>query len=129
MECRQKLSLDDFGIKTKNMESGATSAQFMVDYKISGLNFLTKNFNKKVRNYMIIPASQIDTTGNAPVYLLYQQTLFDLCEIYTRQFRKALRENRKKLLKSTAIAEDLNQEIMTAYALRRGTIYTGNKCS
>lgn len=112
-----------FGIKTKNMESGATSAQFMVDYKISGLNFLTKNFNKKVRNYMIIPASQIDTTGNAPVYLLYQQTLFDLCEIYTRQFRKALRENRKKLLKSTAIAEDLNQEIMTAYALRRDNIH------
>ena len=116
----KKLSLDDFGIKTKNMESGATSAQFMVDYKISGLNFLTKNFNKKVRNYMIKSASQIDTTGNVPVYLLYQQTLFDICEVYTRQFRKALRENRKKLLKSTAIAEDLNNEIMTAYALRRG---------
>jgi len=115
----KKLTLDDFGIKTQNMESGATSAQFMVDYKISGLNFFTKNFNKKVRNYMIKSASQIDTTGNVPIYLLYQQTLFDMCEIYTRQFRKALRENRKKLLKSTSVADDLNQEIMTEYGRRR----------
>jgi len=119
----KKLSLDDFGIQTKNMESGPTSAQFIVDYKLSGLNFFSKNFNKKVRNYMLRSVSQIDTTGNVAVYLLYQQTLFDMSEVYTRRFRQALRENKKKLIKGTSIADEINEELMKELA-QRSTQYT-----
>jgi hypothetical protein len=115
----KKLTVDDFGIKTKNGETNASFAQFSVDYQISGFDFMTKNFNKKVRNYIIRSASTIDTTSDVSVSLRYQQTLFDLCEIYTRQFRKALKENRKKIASGTQIADELNQKIMTEFTNRR----------
>lgn len=87
--------------------------QFSVDYQVSSMDFLTKNFNKKVRNTIIKSASWIDTTADVA------QALFDLCEIYTRQFRKALKDNRKKLVKGTDIARELNEQTMAAFAQRR----------
>jgi hypothetical protein len=80
---------------------------------------LTKNFNKKVRNYLMRATSWIDTTANCKQSLIYQQTLFDICEIYTRQFRKALRDKRKKIARGTKIAEELNIKAMTDFANRR----------
>ena len=114
-----KLTLDDFSIKTKSNETTSSFAQFSVDYQISGFDFLTKNFNKKVHNYIIKTASWIDTTTNINQSLLYQQTLFDICEIYTRQFRKELRENRKKIANGTEIARELNNKVMTDFSKRR----------
>lgn len=114
-----KLTVDDFAIKTKQVETTPSFAQFTVDYQVNGFDFLTKNFNKKVHNYFIKTASWIDTTAAIQQSLLYQQTLFDICEVYTRQFRKALRENRKKLLKGTAITEELNKQFVSAFARRR----------
>lgn len=115
----RKLTVDDFGIKTRNGESKLSFAQFSVDYQVNGFDFMTKNFNKKVRNYIIKSASTIDTTMDVSVSLRYQQTLFDLCEIYTRQFRKALKENRKKIASGTQIVDVLNQKAMTDFANRR----------
>lgn len=115
----RKLTIDDFGIKTKNKETIASFAQFSVDYKVTGLDFITKNFNKKVRNYLIKSASWIDATTDVSAPLRYQQTLFDLCEIYTRQFRKALKENRKKIAFGTQFVEGLNQKAMTDFSNRR----------
>lgn len=114
-----KLTLDDFSIKTRSNETTSSFAQFSVDYEVGGFDFLTKNFNKKVHNYMIKSASWIDTTTNINQSLLYQQTLFDICEIYTRQFRKELRENRKKIANGTEIAKELNNKIMTDFSKRR----------
>jgi hypothetical protein len=114
-----KLTLDDFSIKTKSNETTSSFAQFSVDYQVSGFDFLTKNFNKKVHNYIIKTASWIDTTSNTSQSLLYQQTLFNICEIYTRQFRKALRENRKKIANGTEIAKELNNKIMNDFSKRR----------
>jgi hypothetical protein len=115
----RKLTVDDFMIKTHPLESTSSFAQFAVDYHVKGFDFLTKNFNKKVNNFMIRSASWIDTTTNVDRSLKYQQTLFDLCEIYTRQFRKSLRENRKKIANGTDIASELNNKIMTDFAKRR----------
>ena len=39
--------------------------------------------------------------------------------MYTRQFRKALRENRKKILKGTAVTDELNRQFVSAFAGRR----------
>lgn len=116
---RQKLIVDDFGIKTKNLESGATSADFAIDYDVSRFNFVSKNFNKNVRNYMVKSTSQIDTTGNVRQYLLYQQTLFDLSEVYARELRKALKENRKLLISGTKVADELNWKVMSEFLDRR----------
>ena len=68
---------------------------------------------------MVKTGSQIDTTGTVDIYLLYQQTIFNLCEIYTRHFRKELRENRSKFMKGAGFADELNMEIMKQLMIRR----------
>lgn len=114
-----KLTVDDFSIKTKSIERISSFAQFSFDYKINGFDFMTKNFNKKIFNSLIKSASWIDTTTNFKQSLIYQQTLFDISEIYTRHFRKVLKENRKKLIKGIEIAENLHNEIMSKFSVRR----------
>jgi hypothetical protein len=114
-----KLTTDDFLIKSERHLNSLSAGQFSMSYQVNGFDFLTKNFNKKVRNYFIRSASWIDTTQNVQQSLVYQQTLFDLCEIYTRQFRKALRENRKQLSRGTKIVEELNDKSMSDFARRR----------
>lgn len=49
----KKLTIDDFGIKKDDSSVMLSFGQFSIDYNIGGFSFLTKNFNKKVRNYMI----------------------------------------------------------------------------
>jgi hypothetical protein len=114
-----KLTLDDFTIKTHSLETSPSFGQFSISYQVNGFDFLTKNFNKKVHNRFIRTASWIDTTVNVRQSLVYQQTHFDICEIYARQFRKALKENRRKIAKGTAIAGELNNQFMAAFAKRR----------
>lgn len=120
----RKLTTDDFVIKTKNGETTSSFGQFSLDYQVSGFDFMTKNFNKKVRNYFIKSASWIDTTSNVANSLRYEQTLFDISEIYTREFRKALKENRKKIASGTHFVDELNQKIMTDLSNRR-VLYDG----
>lgn len=115
----KKLTIDDFGIKTKDKETNPSFAQFSVDYRVNGFDFLTKNFNNKVRNYLIKSASWIDTTTNVSLSLRYQQTLFNICEIYTRHFRRELKENRKKIASGTQFIDGLNQKAMTDFSNRR----------
>lgn len=115
----KKLTIDDFSIKTKANESTIAFAQFYMEYQLKGFDFLTKNFNKKVHNYMIKSASWIDTTANINQAIIYEQTLFDLSEIYARTFRKELKENRKKLVNGLQIAEELNAKIMADFSKRR----------
>ncbi len=86
-----KLTIDDFGIKKSDSNSGLSFAQFSMDYSVRGFDFMKKNFNKNVKNAIIKSASWIDTTQNVEYSLRYQQTLFDMAEIYTRRFRKELR--------------------------------------
>lgn len=115
----KKLSLDDFEIKTGALENMQSFAQFSIDYKVNGFDFLRRSFNKNVRNYVIRSASSIDTLTNTSLSLLYQQTLFDLSEIYARQFRKALKVNKRKIASGTQFIEGISQKVMTDFANRR----------
>lgn len=115
----RKLTVDDFGIKTKDNETHPSFAQYAIDFQVGGFDFMTKNFNKRVRNYLIKSASTIDTTTDVSASLRYQQTLFDICEISCRQFRKSLKENRKKIFSGTQFVNDLNQKAMTDFSNRR----------
>ncbi|WP_461790368.1 hypothetical protein [Pedobacter sp.] len=115
----RKLKAEDFEIKLSSNATGPGFAQFSIDYSVNGFDFLTKNFNKRVQNYMIPAASTIDTTQNNDAFLNYQQSLFDISEIYVRRFRKALRENRKQALKGTDYAKQLNATILSDFSKRR----------
>jgi hypothetical protein len=114
-----KLTIDDFGIKKDNSSSGLSFAQFSMDYSVNGFDFLTRNFNKKVKNNMLKSASWIDTTQNVELSLRYQQTLFDLLEIYTRKFRKELRDNRRQIAKGLSIVQEINSKVSSDFAKRR----------
>jgi hypothetical protein len=114
----RKLNVDDFGIKRSN-ESTPSFAQYSISYEVNGFDFLTRNFNKKVRNYMIVSASWLDTTQNVSETLRYQQTLFNISEIYTRKFRKEIKENRKKILRGVQFVEEMNRKIMSEFSKRR----------
>ncbi len=114
-----KLSVNDFGIKKGNSVSGLCFATITLDYNVNGFDFMTKNFNKKVRNFIIKSASWIDTTQYVDASLRYQQALFDIAEIYTRQFRKELKENRKQIAKGLSIVEEINAKISSEFAKRR----------
>ena len=115
----RKLTVDDFQIKKGQLENNLSFAQFSIDFKVNGFDFMTKNFNKKVSNAIIRPASWIDTTAEVQRSLLYQQTLFDLSEIYTRRFRQQLKLNRKKIASGTSFVNDLSAKIMTDFSKRR----------
>lgn len=115
----RRLTMNDFVIKTSNLQTTTSFGQFYIDYQVGGFDFMTKNFNKKVHNYFIRSASWIDTTYDVNVSIRYQQTLFDLAEVYARRFRKDLKDNRKKILTGTDFTKELNAKAMTDFANRR----------
>ena len=61
----------------------------------------------------------MDTTNNVVTSLKYQQTLFDIAEIYVRRFRKSVYDNRKKITWGKIKMEELNSQVMTDFSKRR----------
>ena len=116
---QRKLTANDFTIKTKNLQTNSSFAQFSFSYSINGFDFMTKNFNKKVNNYFIKSASFIDTTYDTLLSVKYQQTLFDISEIYARHFRNELKKNRKKIILGINFIKELDALIMTDFTNRR----------
>jgi hypothetical protein len=114
----RKLTAADFAIKTSDGKAGTIAAQYYFSYEVNSFDFMTKNFNKKVHNCIIRSASWIDTTYDVKASLRYQQTLFDLAEVYARHFRQDLKENRKKLAKGTEFVKELSTKAMTDFAKR-----------
>ncbi|HEY8396860.1 MAG TPA: hypothetical protein VIK80_02900 [Flavihumibacter sp.] len=114
----QKLSLENFQFRKATEGEGSSNASFAITYKASGADLLSRNLNKRVYNYFIPAESWIDTTQNREQALQFQQTNFDICEIYVRQFRKALYEN-KKQIKSLRFVDELNERFTTAFSQRR----------
>ena len=116
----KKLSVGDFVIRKSNLPSSPCFAQFSMQFEgVNGFDWMKRNLNKKVHNYFIRPASWIDTAYDTSSSIRYQQTLFDICEIYTRQFRKALKENKRKIIVGSDFVNDLNAKAMSDFANRR----------
>jgi hypothetical protein len=115
----RKLTVNDFTIKTSPQSASTSFGQFSFDFQMKGFDIFSKSLNKSVRNYFLPGASWIDTTANVNKSLVYQQTLFDISEIYARQFRKALKENRKQLVKGSKYVDGLNAHYMSEVSKRR----------
>lgn len=115
----RKLTMNDFVIKNKQASGIPSFGQFSFDFQMKGLDFFSKSLNKNVRNYFMPAASWIDTSANVNKSLTYQQTLFDMSEIYARQFRKALKENRKQLVKGSKFVDGLNEHYISEFSKRR----------
>lgn len=115
----RKLTVNDFTIKATQQAASSSFGQFSFDFQMKGFDIFSKSLNKNVRNYFLPSASWIDTTANVAKSLLYQQTLFDISEIYARQFRRALRENKKQVLKGVKFVDPLNSRFMAEFSKRR----------
>ncbi|QEC40665.1 hypothetical protein [Pseudobacter ginsenosidimutans] len=114
----RKLTADDFKIK-KGRATSSSFAQFSMGYSVKGFDFLSKNLNNRIFNHFIPSASWIDTTADASLVLTYQQTLFDLSEVYARQFRKKLKENKKKIVMGLDFVNGLSEQVMSDFTKRR----------
>jgi hypothetical protein len=115
----RKLAVEDFLIRKKPGDGFSSAAQFSVQFDLQGFAFLKRNFNRSVHNYFIKSASWIDTSFDTATSLRYQQTLFDICEIYTRRFRHDLKANRKRLAGKNDLINELNAKAMSDFAKRR----------
>ncbi len=115
----RKLTVDDFVIQIAEAEGALSFAQFGIDYSVRGFNMFEKNQNKRVTNSMIRSASWIDPSGDVTQALLYQQTLWDIAEIYARQLRKAIQEHRKEIFLGTCLIDQLNDQVMSDFSRRR----------
>jgi len=116
----ERLTVADFQFEVKENTPESSFAQFSINYSVSGFDFLTKNFNQKVKNIMFKNASWINSNDKDTIRLIkYQQVLFDLSELYTRKFRRELLLNKKKIAKGTQIVEDLNNQISKELAEKR----------
>jgi hypothetical protein len=114
----QKLELSDFSIKSATPNEPSSHAEFSITYKAGGRELLSSNLNKRVLNEFIRSGSWIDTTQDIQQALRYQQASFDLCEVYVRQFRKALYDNKPKI-KRLSFVDELNETHTNAYSKRR----------
>ena len=134
----RRLMESDFQIKAAHVSSSYSFAQYSSDYNVKvTLGFgLPKDYKKQIRNYFIKSASWLDAAYDVTTSIKYQQTLFDLSEVYVRQFRKAVYENRKKLAWGKMKINQLNSQEVTGFSNRRvqydittnfGTIATKQK--
>jgi hypothetical protein len=115
----RKLVLSDFVIRTSTVPGSSSHARFSMQFDPGGSRALPADLNDRVHNYFIRSDAWIDTSYDVNTSLRYQQTLFDLCEIYTRHFRRDLRENRKALRKGRMTVDELNAKAMSGFAARR----------
>lgn len=114
----RKLTTDDFHIK-KGSATSSSFGQFSIGYSVKGFDFLNKNLNKRIFNHFIRTASWIDTTADLTIALKYQQTLFDISEVYARKFRQLLKANKKRMLMGLEFVHELESQIMSEFARRR----------
>jgi hypothetical protein len=120
----RRLEVADFQMKVAPQVNSYSSSQFSYDYKVVSLFVLPKDYKKNISNCFVKNASWINTSKNTDTTLRYQQTLFDLGEVYVRQFRKFVFDNRKKLAFGKVNADDANSEIMNNLAKRKAEYNT-----
>ena len=96
----RRITPADFRLQHKSSSGMQGSiADFLLDVDGHVIDLLGKRGNAIIRNRMLRSASWLDTTASsAPANIRYQQTLFDLHEIYTRKLRQQARASAKKML-------------------------------
>jgi hypothetical protein len=115
------LQESDFKINVEHFCSSHSFARYSWDYDVKA-NFafgLPKDYKKRIRNYFIKNAAWLDTTYDVDVSIKYQQTLFNLAEIYVRKFRQDVYLNRKKVARGKISINELNAEESRKFTNRR----------
>ncbi|MGV8914535.1 MAG: hypothetical protein ACOH1X_03705 [Kaistella sp.] len=111
----QKLSVQDFQIKTQDTVNPIKST-LIISWELKGFSVLNKNFNQNVVNKIVRSASVVnENMPNVTQLIDYQQTNFDLAEIYARKMRKDLFLNKSKLWKGFDYASEILKEHLSEF--------------
>ncbi|NIF04203.1 hypothetical protein F3J23_02015 [Chryseobacterium sp. Tr-659] len=117
----RKLQKEDYKLTTHDSNFQIRSS-INFSYHLRGFNVFNNNFNRNIINKFSSSASTLDTgADNIPAILDYQQTNFDLSEVYARKMRKELLIHKNKLWKgfdyANEIFNNLTSEFMKTQAL------------
>ena len=111
----RKLNVEDFQIKTDDTLNPIKST-VIISWELMGFSVLNKNFNQNVINKIIKSASIINPDlPDIERFIDYQQTTFDLAEIYARKMRKDLYVNKSKLWKGFEFASGILNEQLNEF--------------
>lgn len=111
----RKLNVEDFHIKTDDALNPIKST-VIISWELMGFSVFNKNFNKNVINKIIKSASIVKPDlPNVEQLIDYQQTTFDLAEIYARKMRKDLYVNKSKLWKGFDFASGILNEHLNEF--------------
>lgn len=103
----RKLTAEDFQIKKIDAFAPVKST-LIISWELGGFGVFNKNFNKNITNKFIKSASIVDeNAAKVNDYVDYQQTTFDLAEIYARKMREDLFLNKSKLWKGFDFASEI----------------------
>ncbi|WP_266363062.1 hypothetical protein [Tellurirhabdus rosea] len=111
----RKLQAGDYRMARPHPQGNTPVAgMIMVGFDLRGYDLFSKHLNKKVVNYLQRSGSWIDTTNYEPAFLLtYEQTRFDILEVYARKLRKELKENRRTIvLRGGQTFDDRHEKLM-----------------
>ncbi|GGF01027.1 hypothetical protein [Hymenobacter cavernae] len=111
---KHRLSVSDFGVKLKKGKVGKAGFQLATETRT---NLYTHQKRVIVRNNMVRSASSINPGQHVQEQLRFQQTLFDIMEIYARQLRQATQT--PTAATSTARKPGPEEQIVAAAAKRR----------
>jgi hypothetical protein len=116
-----KLKVEDFKLKIENQSSDVVGSQFLISYEAKGFDFLKRNLNQRVKNTFISNSSWIDSSKTEDInsHIKFHQLQFDLCEIYTRKFRKRLLINKKKISRGFDGVNKIHNEISEEFTKER----------
>ncbi|MCB2406616.1 hypothetical protein [Hymenobacter lucidus] len=97
----RRITAADFQLKLRP-NSNLRGSNAMYHFGMEGHMFelLGKTGHNSIRNQLLRSASWLDTTNRADVsqQIRFQQTLFDIQEIYIRRMRQQVRANATKIL-------------------------------
>ncbi|WP_339654670.1 hypothetical protein [uncultured Salegentibacter sp.] len=119
-----KLSFDDYKIKISGQNADVVYSQFKISHSIGGLDFLKNNLNQKIENIFLGNASWIDTTKveNIQKQIEFQQIQFDLSEVYVREFRKKILQNKGQIVKGFDIVREIDNQVMEEFSRKRAEL-------
>ncbi|MBO3270155.1 hypothetical protein [Hymenobacter defluvii] len=113
---KHHLTAQDFGVKLKKETIGKAEFQLTTETRT---NLYTKQKRTIVRNGLVRSKSSINPAHNVAQQLRFQQTLFDITEIYARKLRQLMPATPTAAPTPTSAKTDPAAQMIAAAAKRR----------
>lgn len=111
----RKLKREDYKILVYEQDAAIRSS-ITLSWQLAGFSVFNKNFNQNVLNKFSGNSSAINPNAqNLETLLDYQQTNFDLAEVYARKMRRELLIHKNKLWKGFDYANQILNQLSSDF--------------